>query len=101
MSILKVVSFAITVMIFQTCLAVDVGQATQHDDRQIRLNILKAFDADAVLNQANIEVHVSYGFVTLSGNVKQHFIKILAEKTAGDVPGTRRILNKLNVKQTD
>ncbi len=71
------------------------------DDEKIETRIENMLQWDPVLNDAEINVSVSNGAVTLSGNTDSYWKKWEAEKTAAKAYGVISTVNKLSVVPTE
>ncbi|MRX49566.1 BON domain-containing protein [Paracoccus sp. S-4012] len=67
-------------------------------DERIREDVSDRLSDDHSLDASDIEVSVSGGEVTLSGNVDSRQDKRRAEDIADDVPGVNHVQNNLRVK---
>jgi len=77
---------------FQGC-----GGAQQQADDDLASRITRAVLASDELNLSRIEVSVEDGTVYLSGMADDHESKSHAEKEASNVPGVKKIINKIEV----
>lgn len=69
----------------------------QFDDQTITAKVKTKLTADRFSNIVNIEVNVTHGVVTLSGEVPNERVKRDAEAEARSVEGVRRVNNDLQV----
>jgi hyperosmotically inducible protein len=68
------------------------------DDTRIESSIRSSYNFKKYLSGDNISVTSSDGIVTLSGTVTEDYHRTLAEETASNIPGVKRIQNNLQVK---
>ncbi len=69
-------------------------------DERIREDVSDRLTDNPILDATEIEVTVSSGEVTLSGNVDSRYSKRLAEDLTDEVSGVRHVQNNLRVRQT-
>jgi osmotically-inducible protein OsmY len=66
-------------------------------DEQIKWNLKSVFALNASFEDAEIEVAVDNGIVTLSGSVDQYYKKKRAEELSLNIPGVNDIVDKIAV----
>jgi hypothetical protein len=70
-------------------------------DERIREDVSDRLTDNPILDATDIDVTVSGGEVTLSGNVDSRYSKRLAEDLADEVSGVRHVQNNLRIRQTE
>ena len=66
-------------------------------DRKIEHSAKTSYNFKTYLKEDAIKVDASDGVVTLSGTVSTEYNKFLAQETVADLPGVKRVDNKLSV----
>ncbi len=69
----------------------------QWDDATIQTKVKTALTADRFSNITNVDINVTNGIVTLSGEVPDSAVRMEAEREARQVAGVRRVINNLQV----
>lgn len=77
----------------------EAGARSEHD-RQLGVQVRDRFSGESELRNADIEVTVSDGVVTLTGIVEDFGERSQAEVLAAGVRGVRGIHNRLKVAET-
>ncbi|AOZ04290.1 OsmY domain-containing protein (plasmid) [Cupriavidus sp. USMAHM13] len=67
-------------------------------DLEIRQQVLAELEWEPALNAAAVGVEVSKGIVTLSGHLRSHAEKLVAERAAERVSGVRGVVIELDVR---
>jgi len=68
------------------------------DDNSLASSIQSRITSDSALSAEQIQVGVSGGVATLSGNVSNAAAKTLASNDAAAIPGVKTVINNLNVQ---
>lgn len=71
----------------------------RRSDARIEEDVNDRLTEDRALDASEIQVHVSQGEVTLTGNVGSRQDRRRAEDLADSVPGVTYVLNNLRVRQ--
>lgn len=74
------------------------GQGYQRSDAFIRDDVRERLARDPFLHGTDIQVHVEYGEVTLTGTVDNRAQKRRARDLADSVPGTTDVHNRLTIQ---
>jgi BON domain len=69
----------------------------QRSDERIREEVCERLTMDHDIDATDIDVSVSEGIVTLSGNVNERHAKRLAEDLCEAIPGVKDVQNQLRV----
>ncbi|HEU5457383.1 MAG TPA: BON domain-containing protein [Terracidiphilus sp.] len=72
--------------------------APTQTDQQLTTSVQSKIQGESALNGQNIQVSVSNGVATLSGNANDDASRALAGNDAGSVPGVRTVVNNLMVQ---
>ncbi len=75
-------------------------QASKVDER-IKSTARKSYVFKTQLQADDIKIQSMNGFVTLTGTVSDASHKSLAEETMADLPGVKRVDNRLEVRRPD
>lgn len=67
-------------------------------DEEIKEKVRRALFKDRLIDQADIEVKVEDGDVTLFGKVSSRNVKIFAKEAIEDILGVKRVHNHLTIK---
>lgn len=77
-----------------------LGGEKKFSDEQIKWNLKSVFALNSSFEDAEIEVSVDNGIVTLSGSVDQYWKKKRAEELALNIPGIYDVTDKITVVPT-
>jgi osmotically-inducible protein OsmY len=67
-------------------------------DEEVREKVRRALFKDRLIDQADIEIKVENGDVTLLGKVSCRNVKIFAKEAIEDILGVKRVNNLLTIK---
>lgn len=65
---------------------------------ELQNDIIQEFQKEPMLSEAEINVDVEKGVVTLSGTVSTKEMKIAAKTVAKRIPGVKIIIDKIDIK---